>query len=165
MSLLVRLSSLSLHLCLFRSVSSPPSLLSVSSSLTVPLCLFPFVSRMSLPSVSSPRSLPLGLFPSVSSPLSLLLYPFPSDSPSVSPPPSLPLRLSSLSLPLCFRFGKVIIIFKTVSYLYLLNTFPHAEQLWALEPASSVGGGKSANSRFFFRFFRDLVSSRFRALF
>jgi hypothetical protein len=79
MSLLLYFSPLSLHRCLFPSVSPPLSLL---------LCLFPLTH----PSVSSPLSLPLCLFPSFSS---LCLFP------SVCSPLSVPLCLIPLPL-ICF---------------------------------------------------------------
>ncbi len=67
---------LSLSLCLFPSVCSPPSLLSDCSPLSVPLCFFPFVSSP----LSPPLSLPLCFFISFSSPLSLPFCLFPSVS-------------------------------------------------------------------------------------
>ncbi len=104
-------------LCLFPSisppmhlpfVSSPQSLLSVSSSLSVPLYRFPSVSQMSLLLCLSSMSLPLFLLPSVSflpsllcpPPMPLPLYLFPSVSSSLSL--SLPLSyVSSYVSPLC----------------------------------------------------------------
>jgi hypothetical protein len=94
--------SVSPHMYL-SSVSSPPSLLSVSSSRSVPFCLFPSVSLMSLllrlsplclfTSVCSPQTLLLCLFPSVSSPLPLPLCLFAPVSPSDFSPLYLPLCL------------------------------------------------------------------------
>jgi hypothetical protein len=70
-------------LCFFPSICFPLPLLSVSSSLSVVLCLFPSAFSMSLFLITLPLSLRRCFFPSVSSSPSLL---------SVS---------SSLSVPLC----------------------------------------------------------------
>jgi hypothetical protein len=156
MSFLLCLSSLSLHVSLFSSVSSPPFPLSGLSSLTVPsVCStlslsfrFSCVSPLCLlPSVSSSLSLLLCLFLCLSSPLSLPFCLFPFVSSSLSLPLSLHLCLfpsfsylclfpsvcSPLSVPLCIFLSTFVCLSSYVSPLCL---FPCVSLLPFLSPSS-----------------------------